>query len=329
MKNTFFVILALMLCALSGYGQGTKLGERLTTALRDKQITLVSDVKTENTNNETGSKSWYKYRKVHIVINDAGAKSRFENAVKAGYNEDRANNNLVIMANSESQGAPKVRYDVKYAEDKSVILGNDSTKSLTMVFVEGNDEARHVAAVESKDISGMLDGVVYIIEYKPNKDGLLPSEQLVNHLELSNPDSDIIKRLRFFRDKYKQNPTSQAPISAVEIAVNAICQNPNDDVSKAQDIVLNMMEMATEAKHIEMLEKMNKDLTDAMVKSSATGKRIIGPSPDKLVLIDGKESSFDQIDRTKIRKMEIIDGDMSEKYGPKAKNGVIRISSKK
>lgn len=333
MKSTFLLIVALMLSATSSFGQGTKLGEKLESALKDKDITVVNDVRTKNVSKNDGSKSWYKYRQVRVNISDEPARNRFEGAVRDGYNADRDNNNLVIMANSEFQGAPKVKYDIKYAENKSVVLGNDSTKSLTLVVVDDSDGSRHLAAVESKDEDSVLDATAYIIEYKVDKHGVLPSEQFVNYLELSNAsdyESDIIKRMKFFRDKYALDSTLQAPVSAVGIAANAICQNPNlEDVTKAQNIILDMMTYAVYSKHIEALEKISQELSDAMGKLSAATKRIIGPSPDKLVLIDGKESSFDQIDRNKIHKMEVIDGDMSAKYGDKARNGVIIITTKK
>lgn len=334
MKNTFLLIVALLLSAINSNGQGTKLGEKLETALKDKDIAVVNDVRTKNVSKNDGSKSWYKYRQVRVNITNAAARSRFEGAVKDGFNADRDNNNLVIMTSSEFKGAPKVKYDIKYAENKTLVLGNDSTKSLTLVVVDDPNGTRHLAAVESKDEDSALDAVAYIIEYKADKDGVLPSEQFVNHLELSianGDDSDIIKRLKFFRDKYALDSTLQAPVSAAGIAANAICQNPVwGDITKAQNIILDMMKYATDTKHVEALEKISQELSDALEKLSATTKRIIGPFSDKLVIIDGMESSWDKIDHSNIKSMESLVGDIAvEKYGEKARNGVIIITTKK
>ena len=60
----------------------------------------------------------------------------------------------------------------------------------------------------------------------------------------------------------------------------------------------------------------------------------ISASEKTLVIIDGKEAdsttALDDLDPSNIDKMEVLKGEKAvEKYGEKAKNGVILITTKK
>ena len=60
----------------------------------------------------------------------------------------------------------------------------------------------------------------------------------------------------------------------------------------------------------------------------------ISTSENPLVIIDGKEAEagkgLDDLDPNKIDKMEVLKGEKAvEKYGEKAKNGVVLITTKK
>ena len=63
------------------------------------------------------------------------------------------------------------------------------------------------------------------------------------------------------------------------------------------------------------------------------GKKGLPPTPNVLVLVDGKEVPSDELGKIKgssVERMDVLkDKEAIEKYGEKAKNGVILITTKK
>ena len=81
-------------------------------------------------------------------------------------------------------------------------------------------------------------------------------------------------------------------------------------------------------------------LSDPLVRNTAAylagyeaGKKGLPPTPNVLVLVDGKEIPYDELAKIKgssIERMDVLkDKEAIEKYGEKAKNGVILITTKK
>lgn len=332
MKNKFFVLVALMICAINSYGQGTKLGEKVSEMLRDKGIMILSDERNQYPDAVDPSKPWYKFRKTTLSISDNALKTKFLNAMSQGYNADRDNNNLEMQAWSEPQMEMRMKYEINYAEGKNMVVGLDRDKSLVITVVRDADGTRHLAAVETRNFSQNLEATTYIIEYKTIKPIMLAPQQIANRIEvamMSGVDSDIVKRLGFFRTKYIADPSQPAPVAGAFSAVEAICNNPvPENVAKAQDIVLDMMLYAKDQKHIEALSKMSAALNEVSGKLAMNGNS--AQSNEQLVIIDGVECGKDKIDPSKINSMEVLQGEEAiKKYGDKARNGVITITTKK
>ena len=73
--------------------------------------------------------------------------------------------------------------------------------------------------------------------------------------------------------------------------------------------------------------------TTAYLAGYYAGKNGLPPTPKTLILVDGKEVSYDELDKIKgesIDHMDVLKGESATKiYGEKAKNGVILITTKK
>lgn len=143
--------------------------------------------------------------------------------------------------------------------------------------------------------------------------------------------SSLFKSLQFFHDKLLAD-TSQSMFLLTglhSLSDNFVKSSNLSEILKAREMILEMKDLASDETVRLRLELISGSLSiRASELASAQGQEL-----DELVIIDGKESTKAQMNKlkqSKILRMEITRGmGAVGKYGDKARNGVIIITTKK